>query len=44
MAWSSGGALARVGGYSWPAPVIVRGLAPSPAENQKVTRVDCSCH
>ena len=25
-------------------PVIVRGLVPSPAESQKVTLVDCSCH
>jgi hypothetical protein len=44
MAWSSGGALARVGDCSWPAPVIVRGLVPSPTESQKVTLVDCSCH
>jgi hypothetical protein len=41
---SGGGALACVGDYSWPAPVIVRGLVPSPAESRKVTLVDYSCH
>ena len=44
MACSSGGGLARVGDYSWPTPVIVRGLVHSPAERRKVTLVDCSCH
>jgi hypothetical protein len=31
--------LTRVGGCSWPVPVIVRGLVPSPVESQKVTLV-----
>ena len=44
MAWSSGGALARVGDCSWPAPAIVRGLAPSPAMSRKIALVNCSCH
>jgi hypothetical protein len=44
MARSSGGGLACIGDCSWPALVIVRGLVPSPAESQKVTLVDCSCH
>jgi len=43
-AWSRGGALVRVGDCSWPAPMIVRGLVPSPVESRKVTLVDCSCH
>ena len=34
----------RVGDCFWPALVIVRGLAPSPAKSQKVALVDCSCH
>ena len=44
MAWNSRGGLARVGDCSWPSPMIVRGLVPSPAERRKVTLVDCSCH
>ena len=44
MAWSSGGASAHVGDYSWLAPVIVRGLAPSPVKSRKVALVNCSCH
>ena len=44
MAWCSGGGLAWVGDCSWPSPVIVRGLVPSPAESRKVTLVDCSCY
>jgi hypothetical protein len=43
-AWSSGGGPTRVGHCSWPAPMIVRGLIPSPVESRKVTLVDCSCH
>ena len=42
--WSSGEGSARVGDCSWPSPVIVRGLVPSPAERRKVTLVNCSCH
>ena len=44
MAWSSGGASAWVGDCSWPAPVIVRGLAPFPAKSLNVALVNCSCH
>jgi hypothetical protein len=44
MAWSRGSALARVIDCSWPAPMIVRGLVPSPVESRKVTLVDYSCH
>jgi hypothetical protein len=43
-AWSSSGGPACDGDCSWLAPVIVRGLVPFPAESQKVTLVDCSCH
>ena len=32
------------GDYSWPAPMIVRGLAPSPVKRHKVALVNCSCH
>jgi hypothetical protein len=42
--WSSGGASAHVGNCSWPASVIVRGLAPSPARGRKVALVNYSCH
>ena len=41
---SSGGGLARVGDCSWPSPMIVRGVVPSPVECLKVTLVNCSCH
>jgi hypothetical protein len=44
MAWSSGRPSAHVGGCSWLAPVIMRGLAPSPANSRKVALVNCSCH
>ena len=44
MAWSSGGASARVGDSSWSAPMIVRGFAPSPTKSLKVALVNCSCH
>jgi hypothetical protein len=44
MARSSGGGPAYVDDYSWPAPVIVRGLVSSLAESLKVTLVDYSCH
>ena len=44
MAWCSGGGLTRVGDYSWPSPVIVRGFVPFPMERRKVTLVDCLCH
>ena len=42
--WCSGGGSAWVGDCSWPSPVIVRGVVPSPAECRKVTLVNCSCH
>ena len=44
MAWSSAGTSTRVGDCLWLAPVIVRGLAPSPAKSLKVALVNCSCH
>ena len=44
MAWSSGGTLSRVGDCSWPAPMIVMGLAPSSTKSCKVALVNCSCH
>jgi hypothetical protein len=44
MTRSSGGGPTRIGDCSWLAPVIVRGLVPSPMESRKVTLVDCSCH
>ena len=44
MAWSIEGASAYVGDCLWSAPVIVRGLTPSPVESHKVALVNCSCH
>ena len=43
MAWSSRGALTRIGDCSWLTSMIVRGLAPSPVKSRKVALVNCSC-
>jgi hypothetical protein len=37
-------ASAHVGDFSWPAPMIVRGLIPFLAESRRLTLVDYSCH